>query len=43
MTDGAVEVVGGGVVLAAKMDSDGEAPAFWPAIMIANGGMINKI
>ena len=42
MTDGAMVVVGGGVVLAVRMDSDGEAPAFWLAIMITGGGMINK-
>ena len=36
-------VAGGGVVLAARMDFNGEAPAFWSAIMVASGGMINRI
>ena len=43
VTNGAVAVVGGGVVLAARMDSDGEAPTFCYVIMVAGGGMINKI
>ena len=43
VTDDALVVTGGGAILAARMDSDGEAPAFWYAIMVTGGGMINKI